>query len=75
MNAVCERCKKQGHDTSKCEAYKAFQGIHFITSEYAYQWSACVEDLRDDLTEKVIMSKSRLEAKPIASGVKSDSSS
>ena len=99
MNAVCERCRKQGHhthDTSKCEAYEAeqpnvhfftqgilsnfepcpvtFQGIQFITSEHAYQWSACVEDLRDDLAEEVIMSKSPLEAKKIASAVKSDSS-
>ena len=35
MNAVCERCRKQGHhthDTSKCEAYEAEQpNVHFFT--------------------------------------------
>ena len=29
-----------------------YQGISFLTSEHAYQWSACVEVLRDDLAEE-----------------------
>ena len=51
-----------------------FEDIDFITSEHAYQWSACVEQLRDDLAEKVIKSKTPHEAKYIASPVKSPDS-
>ena len=51
-----------------------FQDIKCITLEHAYQWSACIEDLRDDLAEEVITSKSSLDAEKIVSAVKSDSS-
>ena len=49
-----------------------YQGINFKTSEHAFQWSACVEVLRDDLAEEVIMAKSPHDAKKIASSIQSD---
>ena len=51
-----------------------YQGINFKTSEHAYQWSACVEVLKGDLAEEVIIAKCPHDAKEIASSVKSDHS-
>ena len=47
-----------------------FEDIDFISSEHAYQWNACIDQLRDDLAENVIKSKTPREAKEIASAVK-----
>ena len=33
-----------------------FEDIDFISFEHAYQWNACIEQLRDDLGENVIKS-------------------
>ena len=51
-----------------------FEDIDFISSEHAYQWNACVEELRADLAEKVIKAKTTREAKNIASAVKNSDS-
>ena len=47
-----------------------FEEIDFTSSEQAYQWSACVEKLREDLAEEVMKANSPSEAKRIASAVK-----
>ena len=56
------------------ECSMKFEDIDFISSEHAYQWNACVEELRDDLAEKVIKAKTPREAKDIASAVKNSDS-
>ena len=40
-----------------------FEELDFRSSEQAYQWSACVEALRDDLAEEVMKSTTPREAK------------
>ena len=44
-----------------------FEDVDFRSSEQAYQWSTCVEELREDLAEEVIQAITLLEAKCIAS--------
>ena len=52
------------------ECNMKFEDIDFMSSEHAYQWNACIDQLRDDLAENVIKSKTPREAKEIASAVK-----
>ena len=51
-----------------------FEELDFRSSEQAYQWSACVEALRDDLAEEVMKSTTPREAKNIASAIKTPDS-
>ena len=44
-----------------------FEGTDFVSSEHEYQWSACVEDLSEDLAEEVMKAKTPSEAKCMAS--------
>ena len=39
-----------------------FEEIDFTSSEQAYQWSACVEELREDLAEEVMKANILLES-------------
>ena len=40
------------------ECNMTFEDIDLISSEHAYEWNACVEELRDDLAENVLKSDS-----------------
>ena len=51
-----------------------FEDVDFRSSEQAYQWSACVEALREDLAEEVMQAITPLEAKRIASIIKTPDS-
>ena len=47
------------------ECNMKFEDIDFISSEHAYQWNACIDQLRDDLAENIkVSSNLRLHAKP-----------